>query len=300
MIYPLVRDMHEEERIPIKRICAKMGLCVRAYYDWRKSPFSNREVENKAILNYLRTAHENDPAAGYRVLRDDIEPELHKKGLYAGRKRVWRICSRNGIFANHSNIHAKGAKGGRSGPPAHEDKVGRVFSGYGPNQVWLSDITEHYTREGKVYWCGFKDLCSNRIVGQAAGARMTAGLVESALLDALENRGYPKDVIVHSDRGSQYRSGLILEAIRAYGLLGSMGQVRTCADNAPMESFNALLQKNVLNQRKVWDSRSELIHSIYRWVNVRYNKQRRQAALGRMTPEEYELVYFDLFDSESV
>jgi transposase InsO family protein len=172
--------------------------------------------------------------------------------------------------------------------------INRKFKYEKPNLAWLSDITEHPTAEGKVYWCGYKDLCSNKIVGQAASARMTTDLVLAALKDALSNRHYPTKVIIHSDRGSQYTSNDFKKTIKSYDLVQSMGQVRTCADNAAIESFNALLQKNVLNRKKHWQTRSELISRIYSWVNNRYNGQRRQDGLNRMTPIEYEAVYFDI------
>jgi transposase InsO family protein len=119
---------------------------------------------------------------------------------------------------------------------------------------------------------------------------MTTDLVLHALDNALKNRNNPTGVIVHSDRGSQYNSTIFKAVLKRSKLLGSMGQVHTCADNAAMESFNALLQKNVFNQQKIWRTRSELIGRINKWVNVRYNKERRQAKLNDMTPREYDII----------
>ncbi len=291
MIYPLVQKLNAKEGISIDLICAKMSLCKRAYFDWLKRPKCKREIEDEQILALIKAAHENDPAAGYRILRHDILDDLKAQGLYASKNRIAKICRQHNIFANHSNKHAKSTY--KNAPkPSHDDLLRRKFKADKPNVVWVTDITEHPTREGKVYWCGFKDLCSNKIVGSAASNRMTASLAVDALNDALANRSYPKGVIVHSDRGSQYNSRQFLTALKDNGLTGSMGQVRTCADNAAMESFNALLQKNVFNQKRVWDSGSELIYEIYKWVNTRYNTKRRQDALGKMTPMEYELIYF--------
>lgn len=293
MIYPLVQKLNVGEGIPIDLICKKMHLCKREYFKWLKFPLTRRDVEETQILELLKAAHINDPAAGYRILKDDIASELEKLNLTASLNRVARICSKYKIYANHSNKHAKMQRK-HVHKPSHDDLLRRKFKAGEPNMVWVTDITEHKTSEGKVYWCGFKDLCSNKIVGQAASSRMNTDLVVSALHDSLQNRGVPKNTIVHSDRGGQYNSIQFLKTLKAYELKGSMGQVRTCADNAAMESFNALLQKNVLNQRKVWQTRTDLIHQIYRWVNTRYNKERRQKALDKMTPVEYELVYFNL------
>ena len=114
--------------------------------------------------------------------------------------------------------------------------------------MWLTDITEHPTSEGKLYLCAVKDVCSGRIVGYSMDARMTSALCMSALRNAIALR-IPHRTIVHSDRGSQFRSRAFVQTLARSTLQGSMGRVGTCADNAAMESFFSLLQKNVLNRR---------------------------------------------------
>ena len=143
--------------------------------------------------------------------------------------------------------------------------------------------------EGKLYLCAIKDVCSNRIVGYAIDKRMKASLAVRALENAVMQRGYPKGVIVHSDRGSQFRSRKFQKALKQYGLQGSMGRVGACGDNAAMESFFSLLQKNVLNRRS-WPTRELLRTAIVKWIERTYHRRRRQAALGRLTPIEYETI----------
>ena len=116
--------------------------------------------------------------------------------------------------------------------------------------MWLTDITEHWTDEGKLYCCAIKDLFSNRIVGYSIDSRMKARLVVAAIEMAVARRG--GDVagcILHSDRGSQFRARKVHRALARHGMVGSMGQVGSAGDNAAMESFFALLQKNVLDRR---------------------------------------------------
>jgi putative transposase len=125
----------------------------------------------------------------------------------------------------------------------------REFTAKAPNELWLTDITEHPTGEGKLYLCAIKDACSKRIVGYSIDSRMTSQLAVNALRNALTVRG-PVQAIVHSDRGSQFRSHAFVRALRAADLHGSMGRVGACADNAAMESFFSLLQKNVLNRQR--------------------------------------------------
>jgi transposase InsO family protein len=140
--------------------------------------------------------------------------------------------------------------------PVHDDLVRPDFGASAPSQVWFTDLTEHPTAEGKLYLCCVKDAFSGRIVGYSMEARMKASLAVTALRNAIGLRS-PVGTIVHSDRGSQFRSGKFVRLLRSHGLVGSMGRTGTCADNAAMESFFALLQKNVLDQGR-WSTREEL------------------------------------------
>jgi putative transposase len=164
----------------------------------------------------------------------------------------------------------------------------RQFSAERPNLLWLTDITEHPTGEGKLYLCAVKDACTNRIVGYSMAERMTSQLAVDAITNAIALRR-PVATVVHSDRGSQFRSHAFVRALRDAGLNGSMGRVGACADNAAMESFFSLLQKNVLN-RKRWQTREELRLAIVTWIERTYHRRRRQDRLGRLTPIEYETL----------
>ncbi|WP_207122948.1 DDE-type integrase/transposase/recombinase, partial [Actinocatenispora comari] len=132
-------------------------------------------------------------------------------------------------------------------------------------------------------------LWSNRIVGYSIGSRMTSDLAVAALQHAIGLR-CPAATIVHSDRGSQFRSRKYVTTLRQAGLTGSMGRVGACGDNAAMESFFALLQKNVLNRRR-WATRQGLRLAIVTWIEKTYHRRRRQARLGRLTPIEFETIY---------
>jgi putative transposase len=154
--------------------------------------------------------------------------------------------------------------------------------------LWLTDITEHPTTDGKLYLCAVKDACTNRIVGSSMAEPMTSQLAVDALANAVALRR-PTDTVVHSDRGSQFRSHAFVRALRAAGLQGSMGRVGACADNAAMESFFSLLQKNVLNRRR-WTTHDQLRLAIVTWIERTYHRRRRQDALGRLTPIEFETL----------
>ena len=170
----------------------------------------------------------------------------------------------------------------------HDDHVQRDFSATRPNQVWLTDITEHRTTEGRLYLCAIKDLYSNRIVDYALDERMKASLAVRALRNAIRLRD-PQGTIVHSNRGSQFRSKAFVRVLRNNGLVGSMGRVASAGDNAAMESFNSLLQNNVLDTRR-WQTREDLHLAIVTWIERTYHRRRRQRALGKMTPIEFEAL----------
>lgn len=174
-------------------------------------------------------------------------------------------------------------------PAAHDDPVHRQFRADGPNRLWLRDITEHATSEGKVYICAIKDVFSTRIVGYSISDRMTSRIAANALVDAVQRRRDVAGCVVHSDRGSQSRSRKVARVLARHDLLGSMGQVASAGDNAAMESFFSLLQKNVLNRRR-WTSRDELRLAIIVRIERTYRRRRRQQRLGRLTPIEYEAI----------
>lgn len=196
-----------------------------------------------------------------------------------------RLCSQQGIwsvFAKRRGLTR------RPGPPVHDDLVERDFQAAAPNMVWLIDITEHPTADGKLYLCAIKDVYSGRIVGYSMDVRMTSALATAALRNAVALRR-PHGTTVHSDRGSQFRSHAFVRALRQAGLVGSMGRVGACADNAAMESFFALLQKNVLDRQR-WTTRHQLRLAITTWIERTYHRRRRQRRLGRLTPIEYEML----------
>jgi transposase InsO family protein len=281
MMYPLVLDL-ADDKIPVAVTCRVLGFSKQAFYQWKNNPVSDRDYDDAHLINAAVDVHHDDPEFGYRFITD----ELAAQGWTASRNRVGRLCTQQRLWSVHAR---KRGRHRRPGPPVHDDLVRREFTADRPNQLWLTDITEHLTGEGKLYLCAVKDACSKRIVGYSIDARMTSTLAVNALRNAVLLRGRPAATIVHSDRGSQFRSDAYQRELRAAQLRGSMGRVGTCADNAAMESFFSLLQKNVLNRRR-WTSRTELRLAIVAWIETTYHRRRRQQGLGRLTPIEFETL----------
>jgi putative transposase len=285
MTYPLVQEL-AAEGIPVRLTCGVLGFSPQAFYKWRARPCSDRDWADAHVTNALVDAHGDDPTFGYRFLADEVQAA----GVEVSERRAWRLCRDQGLWSTTTRKGRKGA-GKRPGPAVHDDLVKRDFTAEAPNQVWLTDITEHPTLEGKLYCCAIKDVFSNRIVGYSIDERMTAGLAVGALRAAVARRQPDGTVVVHSDRGSQFRARSFRAVLVAAGLAGSMGRVASAGDNAAMESFFALLQKNVLDQRRVWRTRAELRYEIVHWIEHTYNRRRRQRGLGRLTPVEFELAF---------
>ena len=282
MIYPLVREL-AADGIPVKVTCRVLGFSTQGFYKWRARPVSARDWSDAHLVDAAREIHADDPVFGYRFIADELKAE---HGITASENRVHRLCSAHGIFS----VLARKRRGSRRpGPAVHDDLVRRAFRAAHPNELWLTDITEHPTDEGKLYLCAIKDAWSNRIVGYSIDERMKASLAVAALRNATMLR-QARGTVVHSDRGSQFRSAKFVRALRDAGLVGSMGRTGTCADNAAMESFFSLLQKNVLDRDR-WSTREELRLAIVTWIEATYHRRRRQRALGKLTPIEFETVF---------
>jgi len=284
MRFPLVRDL-AAEGFPVRLTCGVLGFSTQAYYRWLAKPVSDRDLGDAYLTNALLDAHADDPAFGYRFLSDELE----RAGITVGERRVWRLCSQQKIWSTTIRKGRRG-KGKQPGPAVHDDHVQRDFTATAPNLKWVTDITEHPTAEGKVYCCAVKDLFGNRIVGYAISDRMTADLAVTALRAAIARRQPDGVVIVHADRGAQFRARSFRAVLAAAGLKGSMGRVASAGDNAAMESFWSLLQKNVLDAQQ-WRTREELHHAIVFWIEHTYNRRRRQRGLGKLTPVEFELTF---------
>ena len=291
MMYPLVREL-AADGVPVTVTCRVLKLARQPYYRWLKNPITAAELHEAYRANALFDAHRDDPEFGYRFLVD----EARDAGQAMTPRTAWKICSSNGWWSVFGK--PKRAKNARPGPPVHDDLCAYVdkhgvtrhrFESTAPNELWLADITEHRTGEGKLYLCAVKDVFSNRIVGYSISSRMKSRLAVTALNNAVARRGDVAGCVLHSDRGSQFRSRKFVRALNHHDMVGSMGRVGAAGDNAAMESFFALLQKNVLDRRS-WATREDLRIAIVTWIERTYHRRRRQAALGRLTPIEIETI----------
>jgi putative transposase len=172
-----------------------------------------------------------------------------------------------------------------------EDLVKRDFTADWPDALWLTDITEHPTSEGKLYCAAVMAAFSRRIIGWSIAARQDSDLVINALSMAVTRRQPEKGrTVLHSDHGTQYTAWAFGKRIRDAGILGSMGTVGDCYDNAMMESFWHTMQLELLDLRK-WETRQQLGNAIFEWVECWYNPYRRHSSIGMLSPAEFERRY---------
>ena len=186
--------------IPVAVSLRVLKLSRQPYYRWRKQQVTPSELVEAYRANALFDAHRDDPEFGYRFLAGEAE----SVGQRMCERTAWRICRDNRWWSVFGKKRGKNGK--RPGPPVHDDLVQRDFTADDVNELWLTDITEHHTSEGKLYMCAVKDVFSNRIVGYAIDSRMKSRLAVAAIDDAVARRGGPRAVagcVVHSDRGSQ-------------------------------------------------------------------------------------------------
>lgn len=179
MIYPLVREL-AAAGVPVAVTCRVLKIARAPFYRWLRQPVGQAVWVRAHRVKALREAHREDPEFGYRFLAN----EARKAGWRMSRRTAWKLCQDAGITS--AAQRRRRSKNKKQGPPVFDDYVQRVFAADAPNRLWLTDITEHWTAEGKLYCCAMKDVYSNRIVGYSISDRMTAKLA----VDALE-RGHP-------------------------------------------------------------------------------------------------------------
>jgi len=264
--------------------CRVLKLARQPYYRWLKHPITETEMVEAYRANALFDAYRDDPEFGHRFLVD----EAREAGKPMADRTAWRIASSNGWWSAFGKKRARG-KGRKASPPVHDDLVQREFTADAPNRLWLTDITEHRTAEGKLYLCAIKDVFSNKIVGYSIDSPMKSRLVVNAIDNAAARRGNVAGCVVYSDRSSQFRSRKVIRVLARHRMVRSMARVGAAGDNAAMESFFSLLQKNVLKRRS-GAAREELRIAIVTWIERIYHRRGRQDRLGRLTSVEFEAM----------
>jgi putative transposase len=265
----------------VQLACRVLNVSESGYYAWRKRPPSARALRHAWLTGLIRQIH-TDFRGVYGARRVHAELTLGH-GIAVGRHAVEALMRRATLQG------LSGRPGHRRIPnmPTAADLVDRQFQRSGPDQLWVTDITEHPTREGKVYCAVVLDVFSRRVVGWSIDSAPTATLVTNALGMAIGQRAPADGTVIHSDQGTQFTSWAFTRRAIDSGLVPSMGSIGDCFDNAMIEAFWSRMQVELLNRTR-WRTRVELANAIFEYLEIFHNRQRRHSALAMFTPVEFE------------
>jgi transposase InsO family protein len=275
--------MHENwNRFRLTNMCKVLKVSRSGYYAAKGRTPSKRQRVNEEILESIREVYGKSRKV-YGSPR--ITDALNEQGIRCGKNRVARIMKENGIRA-HIRKKFRGITESRHSYPASPNLL---INGKKSEEVWVSDITYIYTREGWMYVSAVMDVQTRKIIGLSMKNRLTQELTTDALIQAVKRERPDKGLILHSDRGKQYASYAYKELLNKYGLQSSMSRSGNCYDNAYIESFWSTLKKELVYGEK-YRTRRDARLSIFEYIEVFYNRMRKHSSLGYKSPEKYDML----------
>ena len=268
-------------------MCGLLQVSKSGYYQWLNRRPSKRVLEEGRLEVEIKAAHQRTRET---CGPERLQHELQERGVKVGICRIRRIRKKLGIRCKQKRKF-KATTDSKHTLPVAENLVQQQFEATRPNEVWLSDITYIPTEEGWLYLAGHKDLFTREIVGYALGNRITKNLVSQSLFKAVAAKRPGLGLIHHSDRGSQYCAYEYRKLLDQFKMKASMSRKGDCYDNAPMESFWGTVKNELVHHRR-YRTREEAIREISEYIEVFYNRQRRQARLGYLSPAVYERQFY--------
>ncbi|EEY3923125.1 IS3 family transposase, partial [Escherichia coli] len=276
---------------PVRLLCRVLDVHPSGFYAWLQQPHSQRHQADLRLTGQIKQFWlESGCVYGYRKIHLD----LRDSGQQCGVNRVWRLMKRIGIKAQVGYRSPRARKGEAS--IVSPNRLQRQFNPDAPDERWVTDITYIRTHEGWLYLAVVVDLFSRKIIGWSMQSRMTKDIVLNALLMAVWRRNPQKQVLVHSDQGSQYTSHEWQSFLKSHGLEGSMSRRGNCHDNAVAESFFQLLKRERI-KKKIYGTREEARSDIFDYIEMFYNSKRRHGSSEQMSPTEYENQYYQRLGS---
>jgi putative transposase len=269
----------------VKVMCEVLDVSRSGYYAWQQRPESARSIRQRELVAEMRAIHGEKHKENYGSPR--MLDELRARGREVCENTVAKLMQENELRAATARKFRHTTDSNHSHPVAN-NVLNQEFEQARPNTAWVSDITYVLTREGWLYLVCVLDLYSRKVVGWSMSERMTSDLVISALEMGLLTRDPEgKALLHHSDRGSQYASGAFQRLLADHGITCSMSGTGNCYDNAAMESFFATLKKELVHQED-YATREAARQSIFEYIEVFYNRERRHSALGNQSPDAFE------------
>jgi putative transposase len=277
----------EKASFPVSLLCEALDVNRSSFYAWERRPPSDRALSDAWLTEQIKEVWQTNRKV-YGARRVHAELRLGR-GINVSRKRVERLM-REAQISGLIRMRRKGTTIRVPGVRVADDLVKRGFRPHAPNVLWCADLTYLQTWQGRCYLVAVQDLYSRLIVGWQLADHMRAELVVDALLMALHRRRPQPGLIHHSDQGSQFVSLAFGQAARDAGIAVSMGSRGDCFDNAVAESFFATLKKEHIRREGPFPTRADLRLSLFDYIEIFYNRQRRHSTLGYLSPSQYEKI----------
>jgi putative transposase len=269
----------------VEPMCRALEVSKAGYYAWLKRPVSRRARRRAELAVKIKRAHQQSR-------RIYGSPRIHQELIAGGEKvcrnTVARIMRREQIRSIIPRRFVVRTTDSKHDHPVHENRLNREFYAEKPNKKWCADITYVPTEQGMLYLAAVIDLHSRKIVGWSMSEQMPVDLVADALKMALARRQPSAELLHHSDRGTQYACGVYQFLLAEHGITCSMSRIGNCYDNAVMESFFGTLKSECVYPHGPYATFQQARRSIFDYLEVFYNRQRRHSSLGYLSPEEYE------------
>lgn len=282
MKYAWIQE-HSNE-FPVALMCKLLNVSRSGYYESLSAPESKRKLRREEITEAaVKYYYRSNGIYGYRKVYADLQKETN---LSCSSELVRRVLSSQGL---HSKTRKKyrATTNSKHNYSVADNVLNRDFQASRCNEKWVSDITYISTKEGWLYLAGVMDLYSRFIVGWATSPSLDSDFVCDALGMAIDFRRPDPGLIIHSDRGVQYASNKYQALLSRHGLQCSMSRLGNCWDNASQESFWGKLKTEWLRD-KSFSTRFEARAAIAEYIEIFYNRIRRHACLGYVSPAEYE------------
>ena len=267
--------------VTVSSACKCLGVSTSGYYAWRK-----RQANPAQKYNDLKAVYWQHHA---RLGAPSLVHDMHDLGYNMSERTIGRMLKKLGLRSRIARKYKHTTDSNHRLPTA-PNLLDRQFTVNEPNKIWTTDITYIRTHEGWLYLAGIKDLFNGELVGYAMSERMTTSLVSQALFRAVAAKRPAKGLIHHSDRGSQYCAHAYRKQLQQFGMQASMSRMGNCWDNAPMESFWGSLKNELVHHRR-FTTRTQARQEITEYIEIFYNRIRKQARLGYLSPAQFTQQY---------
>lgn len=266
-------------------MCQALSVSRSGFYSWLKRPESRRQIENRRLDAHIKSIYMKSKR---RYGSPKITNELRDIGWKVSKNRVARRMRQAGLRSIVRRKYRPTTDSNHSHPVA-PNLLGRNFTASAPDKVWVSDITYIPTKSGWLYLTVFLDLFSRLVVGWSLSSSLSKEMVLTALYRSIRRRNPSPGLVIHSDRGIQYACRDFKKVLKKHGFIQSMSRKGDCWDNAIAESFFSILKSELVHRERFVGPKKAL-RSVFEYIEVFYNRQRKHSTLGYLPPAEYEHV----------